>query len=80
MPWSLPSASVPLDIISECGALHHWVVSFALDDVAIVFFEDSENFIDILKCVWISLLKDIISDSCNEQMALATPSLNLSDN
>jgi len=80
MPTCLPSSSMPFDVISERSAFHHWVVTFILDNVSIILFKDSESIVHFPECVWICLIKDVVSDSSNEQMSLATPGLDLADN
>ena len=80
MPWCLPSTSMPLDVICKSGTLYHWVVSFILNDVAIVFLQNSEDVVNSLDNHRIFLVEDLEGHSSDHHVSLATPGLDLVEN
>ena len=73
VPSLLIRSSLILDLICEGGTLDEWVIFLALGPLRIGLLERLEDVQGLLKCVWILLLKDQLSDSGGEEMASVPP-------
>jgi hypothetical protein len=74
MPRGLPGASVVLDIVSESDTLGESM--FVFTDWESVLLKDGKNGFDLGYNLWVSLLKNFLSNSCCHEMCWPTPSGN----
>jgi len=74
VPSGLESSSFGLDIVSERSTLNHWVLVFVGSELGVRFLEDGKSSLDIGDGLWALLLKDIVGNSGDEEMAGSVPS------
>jgi len=73
MPSRLESSTFGLDIISESSTFNHWVLVFVSNELWVRFLKNGKSSLNISDGLWALLLKDIVGNSSDEEMAGSVP-------